>query len=596
MTDDTLLAEMLALPENVANEDDAALAQMLGIDLSQISMPRVVIAESGARRDSKAEMPIATFDFETDPGEPPLLDPVTGRTIAEGLKIAPFAWGFFDGVKYASHYGEEHCAQKFVEFIREIDDPHIIYAHNGGMFDFLFLLPWLEKEMFIINGRIVECRIGRHVLRDSFAIIPVALKAFGDKREIEIDKLKRSVRRKHKAEIMDYMRQDCEGLWKGVNVYRERFGLSLTMASTALKELEKTHGGKGKVIKRLNANLDGFFRQFYYGGRVECFAKGIIKRELRAYDVNSMYPFIMASRKHPVGNSYVESREITDDTDFAIVRAWSKGALPVRTKEGLRFMRDGGVATFAATGHEIREGMRLGVLKIDAVEAAFTCDEHADFAAFVDPLYAMRNEAKARGDKIDTLFLKLVLNSAYGKTALDPNDFCEHWITGPGRDMPEGDGWRAIVMAGDYVVWQRSLAEIAPEKIAKKYINVATAASITGGARSVLLEAIESAASPIYCDTDSVIAESLPVAANDTELGAWKLEAEADQAAIAARKIYALWREEKCIKLACKGARLTPDQIRSVAEGGAVLWQAPVPKLSLDGRQQYVHRVIRAVA
>lgn len=596
MNDDELAA-LLALPEAPDTPPDMALAELLGIDIANLPAPKIVRQDKEEREHKpKSELPIATFDFETDPGEPPLFDEKTGKIIAQGLKIAPFAWGFFDGSKYVSHYGEENCAEKLIEFMGSLDEPHIIYAHNGGMFDFLFLIPWLEKELFIINGRIVECKIGKHILRDSFAIIPVALKAFGDKREIEIDKLKRKVRKKHKAEIMDYMRQDCIGLWKGISVYRERFGLSLTMATTALKELEKRYGGKGKTIKRLDAKSDEFFRGFYYGGRVECFTRGIIKREVKSYDVNSMYPYVMSQFKHPVGNEYKITKEITNETDFAIIRARSTGSLPVRTKEGLRFIRDESPIVFNATGHEIREGMRLGILKIEHVEAAYECSEHTNFADFVAPLYAMRIEAKARGDKIDTLFLKLLLNSCYGKTALNPRDFCEYWISGDNRENPTGEGWQAIVVSDSYVVWERALAEYAPEKIAGKFVNVATAASITGGARSLLLTAIESATAPLYCDTDSILAEALPVVANDIDLGAWKLEMQANEAAIAARKIYALWQDNVCVKMACKGARLTPDQIRHVASGDQIRWTSPVPKISLDNSQRYVSRVIRSVA
>ena len=553
--------------------------------------------DAPARRasdDEKARAPktarIATIDFETDPGEPPIVDH-DGRVVVPGRIIKPFAWGFFDGTLYASASGDD-CVEKLIDHLMRLSEPHFIYAHNGGNFDFLFLLPYLEKDMMIINGRIVECRLGRHRLRDSYAIIPVALKAFGDKREIDIEKLHVTRRHKHMPEIMDYLRQDCVGLWKGVTEYETRFGLSLTMASTALGRLEQTYGKKGEKIKRLSRAQDGELRSYYYGGRVECFRKGILQEPLKYYDVNSMYPYVMAGVDHPVGNVFIEQTEIDEKTDFAEIDAESKGALPVRTKDGLLFAH--GRGTFRATGHEIRAGIETGTLTVHRVISAISAVERDNFADFVRPLYDMRLAAKERGDPIDTLFLKLLLNSAYGKLALNPRTFQEHQITRiDAEDMPrEDDGWSAIAMTDSYIVWARSIDEIAPEKINRKFVNVATAASITGAARAHLARAIARAERVAYCDTDSVLAEAIDMPCDPNALGSWKVEAEADEAAIAAKKIYALFRDGGCIKLASKGVRLTAEDIRKVAMGGSVTWQSPVPKIKLTGHQIYTRREI----
>lgn len=544
------------------------------------------------KRKEKIEWKIATFDFETDPGEPPVYD-ASGKILIEGKTIKPFAWGFYDGCIYVS-WNKENCVEKFVEYIKEIEEPHYIYAHNGGNFDFLFLLPYIEQDMLIINGRIVECRIGKHKLRDSYAILPVPLKAFGDKKEIDINKLHASRREKYMREIMDYMRQDCVGLYDAVLKFKERFGLSLTMAATAFKELEKRYGGRAKTIKRLTRDQDNLFRQFYFGGRVQVFQPGIIKRELKLHDVNSMYPFVMAQFDHPVGDTYIVGKEIEEKTDYALIRARSKGALPIRTKEGLRFVREPASREYFASGHEIRASLALGLLEIDAVVESYTFTERVSFRDFVEPIYKMRVEAKNRGDKIDTLFLKLLLNSSYGKMAIDPRRFCEYVIVPCNEELPAE--YEPIALTKDYIIAARSLETYDRKKVDRKFLNVATAASITAAARAHLLTALESAHRPIYCDTDSIIAENLAVNDDDIKLGAWKIEARADEAAIAARKIYALFDHGACVKSASKGARLTPEEIRIVASGGSVTWSAPVPKISLTGTQNYVRRTLKAVA
>ena len=80
----------------------------------------------------------------------------------------------------------------------------------------------------------------------------------------------------------------------------------------------------------------------------------------------------------------------------------------------------------------------------------------------------------------------------------------------------------------------------------ERYEDVAIAASITSAARAVLMRALHHAVRPIYCDTDSIICESMGEGADiGSELGQWKLEHEGIyKIAVAAKKVYAFWYEE----------------------------------------------------
>ncbi len=44
-------------------------------------------------------------------------------------------------------------------------------------------------------------------------------------------------------------------------------------------------------------------KPFYYGGRVECFKKGIIEEKFSVIDITSAYPYAMIF-KHPIGVDY----------------------------------------------------------------------------------------------------------------------------------------------------------------------------------------------------------------------------------------------------------------------------------------------------
>src|SRR5271154_3046811 len=110
-------------------------------------------------------MKIAVLDLETDPFE-------------EGIMVAPFLAGFHDGEETVLIW-HENCIGKMVEYLSKRKEKCLIYAHNGGRFDFFFFLPHLDaKNLRIINGRIVEAFLSGHTLRDSFALMPFPLADF----------------------------------------------------------------------------------------------------------------------------------------------------------------------------------------------------------------------------------------------------------------------------------------------------------------------------------------------------------------------------------------------------------------------------------
>ena len=174
---------------------------------------------------------------------------------------------------------------------------------------------------------------------------------------------------------------------------------------------------------------------------------------------------------------------------------------------------------------------------------------------------AMRNgdeSARVLADEIDALdyqateanaldaFYKLLLNGSYGKTGYDYLNYRSHYwynpiddesvvpdwaISDPGKTLRDEDGEiLGVIRDGD------------DSTLRKSFKGVFIAASITSAARSYLMRAIHGATRPIYCDTDSLICESL---APDTVidgniLGAWKLELDnITECAIAGPKLYA---------------------------------------------------------
>lgn len=526
---------------------------------------------------------IYTADAETDP-------------FKFGRVVAPFVWGVYDGEQFYYFWGEtqKECCDDFIRHLEgEVAEGEniIVYAHNGGKFDFLFLYEYMEPELMVVNGRIAVAYLcgGAVELRDSFMIMPIPLKEF-EKDEIEYWKMEKEHRNNYKNEIIRYLRKDVVSLHELVTAFIERFGLQLTMASTAFKEIRKT----GYEITRTGEPYDKHFRQFYYGGRVQCFKTGNYEGVLSFVDINSAYPYAMV-HNHWYGSGFLEHVRLPDGDNgswFAEISAISAGSLPVRADK-LYFPNDDNKRTYYATGWEINAGLETGTLKIKKVHRVFKPNQKNNFREYIEKYYKEKAEFKAKGldvkeNKIGYIFAKLLQNSGYGKFAQDGRDFKKFCIV-PFGEWPESvegvEPWQWYSDQNGYSFFYRDEPE-------DRFFNVATAASITGFVRAYLWKAICAAEEPLYCDTDSLICRKFngPLG---KDLGQWDLEANLTEAHIAGRKMYAVKTTEGKYKVASKGVRLTFDEIKNgVKNGGILEYKQDAPTFSVSKGQRILTREI----
>lgn len=540
---------------------------------------------------------LATFDFETDP-------------FKHGRTPQPFCAGFYTEDNYQDFWGDD-CLDQVEKYFRELETPHIIYAHNGGKFDFMFLLyeGFLSSPIKIINGRIVKAMMGIHEVRDSYALFPMPLSAYA-KDEFDYSKMEREVREKHKKDILKYLYKDNFYLYQLCSEFIELYGLRLTIGGHALAQLRKYH-----PFPTTNQCHDERYREFYFGGRVECFETGVIEGDFKVFDTNSMYPSVMSQRKHPrstgpyellmgdsasaVIGSLGELRGDFDWPYFIKFRGSNRGALPTRMEDDrLSFSVEYG--EFSTTSHEIQVALKYGLIDIDEILELYIPPDADTFDEFVQIFNKLKVSSKKMGDIIHTIFAKLTLNSSYGKTAQNPENFYDYVIRYGDEPYPGGydpkldeEGnqaagcfWKPDIVTTWLEIWKR------PSPV-PQYNDVAIGASITGAARAVLMEAIANSTRPLYCDTDSIICEKLDgVKFDDYELGAWDCEGVGDKIAIAGKKLYALFSGGECTKSASKGARLEPEEILRVAQGESVEWCSISPNFKLSGETKFIKRTI----
>lgn len=519
---------------------------------------------------------ICVFDSETDKFE-------------NGAEIKPFTCGFYDGDTYQDFWGDD-CIQQFAGYMGSRSRERLlVYAHNFGGFDVHMMKEGLDSgsNPLIINGRICKATLFGQEFRDSYKIIPVPLRDM-QKEEFDYSKNDRDKRERFKTEILTYQQSDCLNLHKPVTAFHNMFGDRITIGNCAINMLQSFHS-----FERLSQRQDEVIRPFFYGGRTQYFERGVLPGRWKVVDVNSMYPFVMADVRHPIGNSMVITKEITEDTAFVEVEGWNSGTFPMRGEHGeLDFTQTYG--TFKITIHEYNMALRLGLFSVVKVHKAINFDKWGTFAEYIYHYYGLRLEAKAAGDALLVLFYKLLMNNAYGKFAQDGKKYKDYLILEHGVMPPEGlysalspEGWRPVWEHEYGVIWGRK--SLRPPKL----FNVATGASITGAARAELMLGISRGTRVAYCDTDSLICEDFTGDQDPLRLGAWKLEAEGTRLAIAGKKMYALMDGDKEIKKASKGVGLTAAEIFRVAGGEELLYKPMVPTFTLDGRVEYNDRKVR---
>lgn len=541
---------------------------------------------------------LCVFDSETDP-------------FAEGRVVEPFTCGFTDGDEYIDFWGADCCLQ-FVNYLRERQKANpgerlIIYCHNFGGFDYRFLADYVDEGATpsIINGRIASVFIAGQEFRDSYRILPVALKLI-QKDDFDYSKMERDVRELHRDEILLYQRHDCEYLLTAILDFFARFGDRPTIGNTSMNYLKSFHG-----FETIRQRQDEALRPYFMGGRCQAFMAGVFHGSWKVYDVNSMYPSVMRDFEHPISAAPIVGRSIQSKTAFVCWEGVNRSAVPVRTALGdLDFTQERG--RFYSTIHEIQAGLDTGSIRIDRIIKTTGFEKWSKFDAFIDHFYNLRLQAKLNGDKLGDLFYKLIMNSAYGKFAQNPEKYMQFRVSVEDRGMPTDDlynsednpnGWRADTIRGDVIYWAKP-----SHNRHSGYFNVGIGASITGAARSVLLRAIQNTKRLAYCDTDSLICEALEGDLDNSRLGAWGLEAEGDLFACGGKKMYALFSmveqpgKEKvrfrgidywCIKKASKGAALTAAEILKVAQGDVVRYVSDRPNFKLDGSVQFVSRDIK---
>jgi hypothetical protein len=504
----------------------------------------------------------------------------------------PFIWGLYGGESGEDYY-EFDTVSDVVRFLES--KSHIVYAHNGGKFDYHYLRDYINtgEAISIIAGRLAKFRIGVCEFRDSMNILPVSLATF-KKDEVDYAIFEPEERDKpaNREIIRKYLRSDCSYLYELIQAHRKENGVALTQAGASMRAWSKQSGIKPP---RQSSALYQLYKPYYYGGRVQCFASGVVSRDFKVIDINSAYPHAMLSA-HPYSPEAVWMDHLPADGELhkclITLSCTARGCFPYRTDTGdLYFPHDEHtIRRYHITGYEFVTALRRDAIKNIIVESVHYFPQSVKFEEFILSNWDRRARAKAEGNKALDIIVKLLMNSLYGKFASDYNKYRDYHLIHR-EQLPdyEVNGYAESAYWGnDKFLMGRPIPE---EK--HRFFNIATAASITGYVRAMLFDALCSVTDPLYCDTDSIACADTGKLLLGEALGAWKVEGEFDGYAIAGKKMYAFHKKDEPrtldltpkgeyanYKVACKGVDLDPWGIERVASGNSVTYSPAVPTYS----------------
>lgn len=464
-----------------------------------------------------------------------------------------------------------------------------IYAHNGGSFDHLHLVPWLTAHVNEFAYSIIPIQSAIQILKvthrksqhswtflDSVRLLPMGLdqaaKTFGFQGKLSHD----LGLHEDDPRWEDYLRRDCEALYESVTQYQhlivKRLGgeMGVTSPSTAMRLYRRKFMGHGKSPAMIPQHrhfkgcrkpdcegcLHEWIRLGYYGGRTEVFRIG--GKGLSYYDINSSYPramlegmpggrvrfFSSRSQKQSVKSMARLARDHVGfvECEVEIPRSCYLPPLPHRDERTGKLIfpvgRFRGVwpwEELALLSHRLVRG------RIRKVFRSVWFERKTLFFDFVKELYAFRDKKSASYEEGLAMVSKLMMNSLYGKFGMN-EERREIVLLGPDDAAPEGstfptteDGEPDILSRVCYV----------DKRVSPPYVIPQISAQITALARvrlwHFMADVLQRGGKLYYCDTDSLITDVQDLRCS-SELGELKNEypGEVLDVEIAGPKMYLL--------------------------------------------------------
>lgn len=495
------------------------------------------------RKRPPSPKPIHVWDVET--------------TEKDGL-LVPFLIGFENENGYVKFQGP-HCVDDFVRFaFRWLPSDSVIWAHNGGGFDHLFIFHHLVNNpnfsmVPVLSGSscimlMVEDKTQTPpktlIFMDSMRVFLTSLrniaKALYPNNEIAKGNIDLKGTPLDDPKWVEYNATDCHILYTALDGTQKALNqlggnLKLTGGASAMDLFQRRYLKQELWPVRYPWQRK-LIMDAMYGGRTEPFYMGRATN-VKTWDVNSLYPFACT---FPLPTKLLcYFRQSGDKTE---AQAWLERALRDTSIAG--FIRGKvhvprcHIPPLPYRGHKLifptgafcgawaipdLQNLYLGGGRVVEIHEAIFFDAEPIAREMMLELFAARhNSGRDLVSRALATAAKLIANSWYGKTGQKPEK--EQYRVRPDmkwihEQIKKGEQW--IPHDAKAILWKRVVRKHQPHMLPH------LAAYITALGRRhhyATLHRLGEAA--LYCDTDSVITGS-DVPEGDG-LGEWKLEKEWD--------------------------------------------------------------------
>ena len=499
-------------------------------------------------------------------GETPMKTPLVKRSdlkVDAVFDIETSDWtnfvagGLYDGKGYFASFGDPFA------LYREIIKHRHVWSHNGGRFDTLWAMDCARGlghtiDFVSAGARVIRAEVthpeGSTIFYDSKAVFPLHLKDLTSAFEVskeELDlpckcgescggycQISIAMSAEMRSRMLDYLRADCVSLWNAIGKMRD-FAASNDM------DLCATIGSSAWRNVKRKLNLDDAWkdlesakevRKSYFGGRVECFRA--TSPEIVEYDVNSMYPAMLAQEKMPVGlpNTYqakTAHRALLQDTPgfydctVTVPDGCAVPPLPVRIKGRIVYPTGTFRGQWALC--ELSNALDSPSCILEEMHGAILYDsEEVIFADWIQTIFDIRNSAPGGKSSPMGTWAKLYMNALSGKFGA------------------RSDNERVLVNPPEVVACNRKLKSCIPrcngacgayfplEGMGDCFVSMTEkvqpcghiewAATLTAAARVRWYKrAIAEGDSLVYGDTDSVFVAQPSMLPTSSNLGDWAL-------------------------------------------------------------------------
>jgi hypothetical protein len=452
-------------------------------------------------------------------------------------------------IRYKNGFEHDYTQQEFVCGSVYVDDVGYIFWDVQSMRDFMFK-PEYKNRIYVATNLMFDIhfligmenfitdngKYGRYQGRKFYDVVAFAgqhmsVISQGDIIKIpKLDKPKCFLRapknQDESDELATYCIRDSEISYKFSLFFQNAVNelgaeLKPTIAQTAIDLFKR------KYLKHVIYGDDdekiAFTRKSYKGGRTEIFNRGMYK-DIKYYDVNSMYPYIMSSINIPdtsvskwIKNpsSLFFNNFGVSECEFVTPIYTRIPILPITQDKKLIFPLGHikGTWTHAEINYAVENGYKL--IKIH--KQLIYPYGMREFKSYAYDLYKKRNVYKQQNSEMSVV-CKLLLNSLYGKLGQDSNKYTNiiHMknVTAKQYENCEviNDEWIKIKNSGRTA----------------SFVNPIMASYITSCARIHLHKLMAQNESDIlYCDTDSIISKK-EYSNVGNEIGQLKLEHEGD--------------------------------------------------------------------